>query len=88
MCDIALHYLRGKLAPAVGITANFISGTDYAGQPYGLTDVPRDLFVPLPFTEWKDAYSVGGLDNAIKTTLASQEGISVTSYDPNKKPKK
>lgn len=84
----AARFMRGKLSPLVGGAFNLMEGKDVVGQPYHLwPNVPQE-FVPLPYTDVKEAYDVGGITNGLKALLPSQFGIGTSSYDPNKKTKK
>ncbi len=79
------RFIRGKFSPLVGTTVNLMEGKDVIGQPYHLwPNVPLE-FVPLPISDVKEAYKVGGITNSLKVFLPTQFGISASSYDPNKK---
>lgn len=82
-----MNFLRGKLSPGVSIPYNLLSGKDYIGNKYDLSNVPGE-FVPLPFTDIQDAYKLGGLENALKVFVPAIFGIGVSTYNPNQKPKK
>lgn len=79
--DVLGSFARGKLAPAPGIVFNLLGGKDVVGNPYGLSDVPFE-FVPLPFSDVREAYKVGGIDNSLKVLLPTQFGIGASSYQP------
>jgi len=84
--DAAISFLRGKLNPIVGSSANLMAGKDMVGQPYHLwPNVPQE-FIPLPATDLYDAYKVGGITNSLKVLIPSQFGIGVSSFT-NKKAK-
>jgi len=83
----AAKFVRGKLSPAVGSAFNLLDGKDVVGQDYNLwPNVPLE-FVPLPFSDLKSAYDVGGITNSLKVLVPSQFGISASSYDPKHKAK-
>lgn len=80
--DVLGSFARGKMAPFPGMMFNLADGKDVIGQPYNFwPDVPMEL-VPLPFTDVREAYKVGGIDNALKVLVPAQLGVGASSYQP------
>jgi hypothetical protein len=44
-------FFRGKLHPTLGLITNLVSGEDIGGQPYSVSDVPADFFLPILLKE-------------------------------------
>lgn len=81
------RFIWGKLAPLPNVAMNLIMGEDEIGQSYSWKNIPME-FAPLPYSDVKEAYQVGGITNALEVLAPSQFGVSVSSYNPNaKRPK-
>lgn len=79
----AINFGRGKLSPLLGMAANLMDKKDIVGNPYDLSNIPKE-FVPLPASDVYDAYKVGGIENALKVLIPSQFGIGVSSFKKKK----
>lgn len=85
--DVAGRFLRGKLAPDLGIIFNLLDHKDVVGNSYELWDVPDEV-LPLSLVESIESYQRGGTAEVLKTLPFSTYGVGISSYDANQKKKR
>ncbi len=82
------NFLRGKLAPVPSGVIDLASGTDAAGQPVTLSSALLSRVTPLLFQDIRDGMKDQGVKALFTVGVPSAFGISVQTFDPNKRNKK
>ena len=83
--DVALSFLRGKLAPVPSMAYDFAQGRKPTGEKTTFTDEMLSHFTPLIYSDLKEAVKKDGAEALFTVGLPATFGVGVQTYDSKKK---
>lgn len=86
--DVALKFVRGKLAPVPAAAVNLLTGKNMVGEETTVADEAVRLSVPLYIQDMAEIFEQEGTGEALKTSIPAMFGIGVQNYGPRQKQKK
>lgn len=86
--DVALKFLRGKLAPVPASAVNLLTGKNVVGEETDAATEAVRLSVPLYLQDMTEIFEQEGTGEALKTAIPALFGIGVQNYGPRQKTKK
>src|SRR5262249_44181595 len=78
---IAGRFLRSKLAPAPAAFTDFVERRTYTGQPFSAKKELIELYAPLQWADFVDAYQAEGF-RGVGKAAPGLLGLGVQNYQP------
>lgn len=78
--DVVYDFTENKTAPAVSVLLNIAEGQTFQGETPSPKTVARDLFVPIPITNYDELKNDPDAANKIWALIADGLGISTNTY--------
>lgn len=85
--EVAGRFGLSKLAPGPAIGAEFISGEQFGGGSFKLSDAVLGSFVPITYGDILKAMEEQGVERGIAIATLAMFGMGVQTYDVNEKRK-
>lgn len=82
--DVIGRFIRSKLAPVPGALTDFLTGTDYAGQPVSPAGVARNLVTPISVRDTWEAMNSLGIPRGTGVSLLAILGMGSQVYQPRR----
>lgn len=85
--DVALTFLRGKLAPVPGAIWDAAAGRDVVGKPFDPAQKAMELFTPMIVNDVSEAWKDQGYKSLFTVGLPSALGVGISTYGRDNKNK-
>jgi hypothetical protein len=83
--ELALSFLRGKLAPIPATAVDYLSGRTQDYKPFSWKAEAQNKLLPLISSDLKEAYKEEGVKALFTVGLPATFGVGVNTYEPNTK---
>lgn len=85
--DVFYNFLENKLSPAASVLKDIMKGRDFQGNKPTVLGEAKNLFVPLPITNYQELKNDPESANILATMIADALGIGTNTYSGKKKKK-
>lgn len=82
--DVLMDYGEGKFSPSTAAVKQLLTQENFIGEPVTPQSFLKDLFVPLPYTNYQELKKDPKSANALVATLADALGVGTNTYDGQK----
>lgn len=82
--DVFVNFLTNKLSPVASVIKDLQTGTDFSGNKSTPLNEAKNLFAPLPVTNYLDTRKNPNAADNLLTVIADALGISTNTYSKKK----
>jgi hypothetical protein len=82
--DVVSDFFSNKLSPAAAVVRDWARGYDFDGKQPTATSTAKNLFVPLPITNYEELRKNPNSANDLLTLIADGLGIGTNTYSDKK----
>ncbi|MFA7463244.1 MAG: hypothetical protein WCY59_08895, partial [Anaerovoracaceae bacterium] len=79
--SVISNFLRTKLTPGLGLGINLLEGKDLVGKKMDVSDIPKEVIVPLSFMDIYDAMEEEGIPMGMALGTLGLFGIGIQTHE-------
>jgi len=82
--DVVYNFFENKLSPAAAVVRDLMKGENFDGEKPTITGIAKDLFLPLPVTNFKELKEDPNAAPVLLAMMADALGIGTNTYGKSK----
>lgn len=82
--DVLVNFGQGKLSPSASVVKDILQGTDFQGKKLSVLGEAKNLFVPLPITNYEELKNNPDSAPILAAMIADALGIGTNTYSRKK----